>query len=173
MSNLEKIQKGMRVFQILTKIVLVFACVGLVLTSVAAILVAAGVLTAENQFLHFLSATAEMSKGQLTASLTAAACSLLLGGACTAYAYRYFTLELKEGTPFTNAGANRIKQLGILTVVLSFVSTLVRDVLYEAAGLPEWSRADFSGGIVPGILLILLAVVVRYGAELEEKSKGR
>lgn len=44
MSSLEKIQKGMRVFQILSKIVLIFAVVGVVLTSIAAVLVAADVL---------------------------------------------------------------------------------------------------------------------------------
>lgn len=43
MSNLEKIQKGMRVFQILSKIVLVFAIVGVALTSIAAVLVAADI----------------------------------------------------------------------------------------------------------------------------------
>ena len=40
MSNLDKIQKGMRVLQILSKIILIRAIVGLVLTSVGAILVA-------------------------------------------------------------------------------------------------------------------------------------
>ena len=34
MSNLEKIQKGMRVLQILSKIILIFAVVGVVLTSI-------------------------------------------------------------------------------------------------------------------------------------------
>lgn len=43
MSNLEKIQKGMRVLQILSKIVLVFAIVGVALTSIAAVLVAADI----------------------------------------------------------------------------------------------------------------------------------
>ena len=40
MSNLDKIQKGMRVLQILSKIIFILAIVGLVLTSVGAILVA-------------------------------------------------------------------------------------------------------------------------------------
>lgn len=75
MSNLEKIQKGMRVFQILSKIVLVFAIVGVALTSIAAVLVAADI-------------------------------SLLFGG------------------------------------------------------------------VTPGICLLLLAMVMRYGAELEQKTKG-
>ena len=53
MSNLEKIQKVMRVLQILSKIILILAIVGLVMTSVGAILVASDVLNTENQFLHF------------------------------------------------------------------------------------------------------------------------
>ncbi len=53
MSNLEKIQKGMRVLQILSKIVLVFAIVGVALTSIAAVLVAADVLNEENQAKRF------------------------------------------------------------------------------------------------------------------------
>ncbi|MCU6687680.1 hypothetical protein OCV99_14290 [Dorea acetigenes] len=52
----------------------------------------------ENQFLHFLSVTAEMSKAQMIGILTVAAVSVLFGGILTAFAYRYFTAELKEGT---------------------------------------------------------------------------
>lgn len=173
MSNLEKIQKGMRVFQILSKIILVFACVGVILTSVAATLVATDVLNTENRFLHFLSVTAELSKGQFVGILTAAAISLLLSGILTAFAYRYFTAELKEGTPFTNAGADRINQLGIMTVILSVISMCITDGIYEKINRAEWNRFDDAGGIMLGICLILLAMVVRYGAELEERSKGK
>ena len=167
MSNLEKIQKGMRVLQILSKIILIFAVVGVVLTSIGATLVATDVLNMENQFLHFLSVTAEISKGQLVGTLTAAAISLLFGGIITAFAYRYFTAELKEGTPFTNAGAERIKQLGIMEIVLSVISMGIMDGIYEKIGLTEWNRFDDAGGITIGICLILLAIVIRYGAELE------
>lgn len=86
----------------------------------------------ENQFLHFLTATAEISKGQLVGTLTSAAISLLFGGIITAFTYHYFTAELKEGTPFTNAG-----------------------------------------GITVGICLILLAAVIHYGAELEQKARTK
>jgi hypothetical protein len=155
MSNLEKIQKGMRVLQILSKIILIFAVVGVVLTSIGATLVATDVLNMENQFLHFLSVTAEISKGQLVGTLTAAAISLLFGGIITAFAYRYFTAELKEGTPFTNAGAERIKQLGIMEIVLSVISMGIMDGIYEKIGLTEWNRFDDAGGITIGICLIL------------------
>lgn len=168
MSNLEKIQKGMRVLQILSKIILIFAIVGVVLASIGAALVASDVLNMENQFLHFLSVTAEMSKGQLVGTLAAAAASLLFSGILTAFAYRYFTAELKEGTPFTNAGADRIKQLGIIEIALSVISMWIIDGIYENIGLAEWNRFDDAGSITFGIFLIAISVIVRYGAEQEQ-----
>lgn len=173
MSNLEKIQKGMKEFQILSKIILVFACVGVALASIGATLVAADVLNMENQFLHFLSVTAEMSKEQMIGILTAAAVSLLFGGIPTAFAYRYFTAELKEGTPFTTAGADSIKQLGIMGIALPVISMWIIDGIYENIGLEQWNRFDDAGSITIGICLILLAMVIRYGAELEQKNKGK
>lgn len=170
MSNLEKVQKGMRVFQILTKIVLVFGIVGTALTSIAAVLVASNVLNAENQFLRFLFVSAEMSRGQLVGILIAADVSLLSGSILSAYACCYFSAELKEGTPFTDAGAGRIKQLGIITIVLSVISAGIADVVYEKINLSEWNRFDDAGGITLGICLILLSMVVRYGAELEQRN---
>jgi len=128
MSNLEKIQKGMRVLQILSKVILIFAVVGVAFISIGAVLVASDVLNTENQFLHFLSVAAEINKGQLVGTLIAAAASLLFGGIITAFVYRYFTAELKESTPFTDADS-----------------------------------------IIFGICLIMLAMVVHYGAELERK----
>ena len=173
MTNLEKIQKVMRVLQILSKIILIFAIVGVILASIGATLVASDVLNTENQFLHFISGTAEMSKGQIVGTLTAAAVSLLFGGIITAFVYRYFTAELKEGTPFTNAGADKIKQLGIIEIVLSVISMGIVDGIYEKIGLAEWNRFDDAGGITLGICLILLAMVVRYGAELEQKTRTK
>lgn len=112
-----------------------------------------------------------MSKGQLVGILTAAAISLLSGGILTAFAYRYFTAELKEGAPFTNAGADRIKQLGIMEIALSVIPMWVIDGIYENIGLAEWNRFDDAGGIMLGICLILLSMIVRYGAELEQRVK--
>ena len=81
MSNLEKIQKVMRVLQILSKILLILAIVGLILTSVGAILVALGVLNIE----YFLFAAPEITQRQLVGTLLAAATSLLLSGIFTVF----------------------------------------------------------------------------------------
>ena len=172
MNNLEKIQKGMRVLQILSKIILILAIAGLVLTSVGAILVASDVLNTENRVIHFLLAAAGITKGQLIGTLLAASVSLLLSGIFTAFVYRCFTAELKEGTPFTNAGADRIKQLGIMQIVLAVVSAAIIDGIYEKMGLSSWNRFDDAGSITLGICLILIAAVVRYGAELEHRKQS-
>lgn len=173
MNNLEKIQKTMRVLRMLCKILSIFACAGAVLASIAAILVAADVLNAGNQFLHFLSATAGIRKGQLVGVLTAAACSLLIDGMLAVFACRYFTAELKEGTPFTNTGADRIKSLGIMTIVLSIVSACITDGIYGIINLAGWDRFDGAAGVTLGICLLLLVAVARYGAELEHQNKEK
>ena len=172
MSNLEKIQKGMRVLKTLSKIILIFAIVGLALTSVGAILVASDEVNTENQFFHFLFAAAEITKGQLIGTLLAETTSLLLSGIFMAFVYRYFTAELKEETPFTNTGADRIKQLGIMQIVLALVSAAITDAIYDKINLSDWNRFDGVNSIVLGICLILIATVVRYGAELEHRKQS-
>ena len=77
----------MRVLQTLSKIILILAIVGLVMTSVRAILVASDVLNTENQFLHFLPAAAEITKGQLIGTLLAAAPVLWAGRRAVLHAH--------------------------------------------------------------------------------------
>lgn len=65
-----------------------------------------------------------------------------------------------------------MKQLGIVTIMVSFVSSFVFDGIYHVFHLAEeWNRYDDAGGITFGICLILLSMVVRYGAELEHKTR--
>lgn len=168
---LEKIQKGMRVFQILFKIIIIFQYLGIALTSVAAMLVATDVLNNGNKFLNFVEVAAEINKEQIVGSLVATAIYLLFLCILSTFTYRYFTLELKEGTPFTNVGADKVKQLGIITIVISLISTWIIDIIYEMINISEGNRFDDAGGIVFGIFLILLSTVIRYGAELEQEKK--
>ncbi len=170
MNHLDKIQKGMNVLQILSKILLIVAYMGAALTLAGGILVAAGVLNTENQFLHFISDIAGVTTDQLTGILIAAAVSMLSGGILATCAERYFAAEQKEGTPFTNAGADRVKRLGILTIIISLVSVCITEGIYEAIRLADWNKFDDAGGVLIGICLILLSAVFRYGAELEQKD---
>lgn len=171
MSNLEKIQKGMKGLQIIFRIILVLMAVGVILTSVAAVLVASDVLNVENQFFHLLSDTAGMSKKHLVGILAAAGIALLFGCVIILLSHNYCLAELKEGTPFTNAGADRIRRLGIITIVVSLVSSFVAEGICKIMGLTEWDTFGSGVDITFGICLILLSVVFRYGAELEQKIK--
>lgn len=60
-----------------------------------------------------------------------------------------------------------------MEIVLSVISMGIMDGIYEKIGLTEWNRFDDAGGITIGICLILLAIVIRYGAELEQKSRTK
>lgn len=74
---------------------------------------------------------------------------------------------MKDGTPFTTTGADKIKQLGIMQIILSILSMSIIDGIYEKIHLTEWNRFDDANSIILGICLILIAMVVRYGSELE------
>ena len=168
---LEKIQKGMRAFQILFKIIMIFQYVGIALTSIAAMLVATDVLNNGNKFLNFVEVAAEINKEQIVGSLVATAIYLLFLCILSTFTYRYFTHYLKECTPITNILAHKVKQLGNITIVISLISTWIIDIIYEMINISEGNRFDDAGGIVFGIFLILLSTVIRYGAELEQEKK--
>lgn len=80
------------------------------------------------------------------------------------FATRYFRRELARGNPFTLSGAEKIKRLGIITVVAGIVQGIIL----------RFMLSDFIGGfIVLGIMFIAMSVIFRYGAELrEEKEKN-
>lgn len=71
--------------------------------------------------------------------------------------------RLHSGTPFTNAGANRVKQLGIFTIVLSVISVSVADFIYERIHLSAWNMFDDGGSVTLGICLLLLIVSIIQG----------
>lgn len=48
---------------------------------------------------------------RIVGTMIASTSSLLLGGIITAFGYRYFKERLKDGTPFTNAGADRMVKI--------------------------------------------------------------
>ena len=48
----------------------------------------------------------------------------------------------------------------------------ITDFIYERIHLSSWNMFDDGGSVTLGICLLLLAMVIRYGAELEHKAKG-
>ena len=56
-----------------------------------------------------------------------------------------------------------------MQIILAVVSAAITDGIYEKISLSDWNRFDDAGSITLGICLILIAMVVRYGAELEHR----
>lgn len=95
----------------------------------------------------------------------------LADGTLLLLAFRYFKAEQADGTPFTHSGADQIKRLGIRTIVLPLVATILSAVFCELFGLSQAmvDRGNLAG-VFMGIVLILASLVFRYGAELEAKA---
>lgn len=176
MRSLETIQKTFRVLQILTKIAMILS---FVFAGLAALGTLCGVvwynggtvIGADRELMYTLTASGSLTKmiGILLADTIAA----LTDGILFAFAYRYFKSEQADGTPFTHRGAEQIKRLGIRTIVLPLVATILSAVVCAVFGLPQndgnyWSNAP---DLAMGIVLILAGIIFRYGADLEEIAK--
>lgn len=170
MSNLEKIQKVMKIFQILTKIIIVASFIAIAFTLIVA---SVSLMTDQLPFYELLQgllieANLTIDNHDIAIILLCESVVLILGAIEAICVYRYIKLELSEGTPFTKTGAKMVRKLGILFIVIDLLSAIFCTAMDKFWFLPE--RIDNSGGMIVGFVLIFLALVMRYGAELEEQS---
>lgn len=178
MKSLQTVQKTMRVFQILTKVAMILSYVwaGLAALGLLCALVWSGggtVAGAEQELLYALTETGGLK--EMTALLLTETVAALLDGILMTFAYQYLKAEQAEGTPFTQSGADKIKRLGIRTIVLSVVSQAVVELVFAAFEMNASAFRDQgdSFGVTVGVVMILASLIFRYGAELEEgKSKA-
>lgn len=174
MKSLQTIQKTFRVFQILTKIAMIlsFVCAGLTaLGLLCGIVWQRGGIVIGAELDELLELTVTGNLTEMIGVLLVDTILALTDGMLLVFAHRYFTAEQKDGTPFTQRGAERILRLGILTIVLPLVAAIVSAVVCEVLQLSlnvvnDWGNQD---SITMGIILILASLIFRYGAELEEK----
>ena len=68
-----------------------------------------------------------------------------------------------------------MKCLGILLIVLPAVATILVGVLHGIIDLTQIEVADVGNGtsVMLGIMLILVSLILRYGAEMEENRDAR
>ena len=173
MNNLEKIQKTMKVFQTLTKIVLVFSFVAIAFTLVAGSVSLMADKLPFGELLQRLLIEADrtIDNREIGIALLCESVVLIFGAIEAICVCRYFKLELSEGTPFTETGAKSITKLGILFIVVDILSAAFSSAMEKFAFVSE--GIDNGGGIGIGICLILLAMVVRYWSnEAEQNNAG-
>lgn len=88
------------------------------------------------------------------------------------FAAKYFANELKAGTPFTNAGANELRRLGILTICLPLGSALIAEITggiiagFMNISTNSLGEISYGGNAVTlGIMFIVVSVICRFGTE--------
>lgn len=90
-------------------------------------------------------------------------------------AQKYFKFEIKEGTPFTFEGAKKLKNFGIVAIVLPLVGSIITEGVIIALSManPEalMGEISFTASIGTGVMAILIALVFKHGAELNEVQK--
>lgn len=111
-----------------------------------------------------------MSYKQAICTLLSDAIFAFTSGFLYLFAWNYFKLEQDEGTPFTYNGANKMRSLGIKVIVMPLVAVIISAVIYGCLKVENPAYDNNAISVVLGIVLILISLVFRYGAELEMKA---
>ena len=177
MKALNTIQKLCKIGRVLSKIIFIFCLVGGILC-VAGILCLAfipeGFKIGEVTIRGLIESNAEVSVGTC---YTAAAMGIVLcaGEAVLAkIAERYFRNEVAAGTPFTEKGADEMKRLGICTICIPIGTAIIAAIVFAVMKLSlkdvaDLRFADFVS-IGLGVMFIVMSLLCRYGASLENKK---
>lgn len=173
MKSLETVQKTFKVFQILVKVARTLCIVGALICAgflIFAIIYNSGGqafgLFGENLLLFPEGTDVKQAIGELIVSmitLTADAVLLVFAGG-------YLKAEQADGTPFTESGAERLKKLGIRCIyipIAAIIISVIPAVIFDASVLDE---LDNLPSVILGVVLILISLIFRYGAELEAKN---
>ena len=171
MKTLGTIQKTFRVFMNLAKAVAIlsFVMAGLVLLVAGCGMVwRNGGRVIDLQMEDMLSMTGAVGVDQMIGLTLVDGVFALTSGVLSWMAHLYLKHEQADGTPFTMDGANRLKRLGIRMIVLSLVAEIVAEVVHACFRMSR-QGAWCDGYVLLGVVLILTSLVLRYGAELEQK----
>lgn len=173
MKSLENIQKTCGVFQILTKVAMIvcFVNVGfLVLGMICGIVVSSTGAAIPGNMETLYKLTASTSFLDMIGTMLAETVLILTDALLFAYGYKYLSQELKDDTPFTETGAAMVRKLGIKLIVMPIVAIAIAATIYATFGI-DAAEIDNGTSVVMGIALILVSLILSYGAELEQNNK--
>lgn len=180
MKTLKTIQTLSKIGKIVSKVVYICCIVGFsgCIFGIIALAVGADVVKIGGVTLDvLLKREADVSLSTLY-TVIASAMPLCAGGAALAkIAERYFSHELKDGTPFSAEGAKELLMLGIWIIVIPLCSVVVANIVQEimAAVMTDVVKTKLEGwtSVGLGIAFIVMAIMCRYGYELSSKSDDK
>lgn len=120
---------------------------------------------------------AEMSLPGMYAAMSVGAVFCAAEAVLSKFAEAYFKKELADGTPFTLQGSKELLRLGILAIALPLAAITVYSIGVAVASqaYPEIEKLSLDGfsSVGLGVMLIVLSLFCRHGAELAEgKMEG-
>ena len=171
MEQLQKIQKTAHVFEILTKIAYIFSIVGAVLCAVGALCALAYASGGQVFSLFGEPITIFSTTRPMTDTMAIMLADFVMESILLSFALRYLKAEQAAGTPFTQAGADQLKKLGIRCIWMPIVAMVVVSVIGVCYDVENIGGDSNLPSLITGVVLILASMVFRYGAALEEKCK--
>lgn len=170
MKTLETIQKTCKVFHILAKIAMILSFVWAGLSAAGVVFGLIWHMAGEmpGGFVETIWSAQYGDALKVSGLLISDFVFGVTDGLLFYFAYRYFKRELSEGTPFTEAGANQVKSLGIKTIVMPLVAVIISAVIYACFDLSLADNFSNLASVVLGIALILVSLILRHRAEIRE-----
>ena len=171
MNDLKAIQQTFRVFLRLTHAAKILCIVGAVLSGVGALCMMTSYYGGHVFDLFgkpVVTFHPDPSWKQQSVELLAASIRMITNCILLAFAQDYLKTEQSDGTPFTMAGAEKLKNLGIRCIWIPIAAIVIAVTAAVWLGEESIGEAGNAFSITTGIVLILASKIFRYGAELEQ-----
>lgn len=175
--------KSLKIIQTVSKVAKIISKVVFICCSVGASGCALGLITLDLGIQNLTLFGDKLSvviyeKSGLTVNAMILACAsglILCTAECvvSAFAEKYFSNELRAGTPFTYEGSKEILRLGILTMAIPLGAEILCGIvngffsIFSEENTPAFETSTDSSLIIGGMFL-LASVIFKYGAELRE-----
>ena len=179
MKTLKTIQLLAKIGAILSKIIFVFCIVGFCFNVIGIIGLAVGlsdVRIGDVTLKSLIENEAGLSLGALYAELAVGAIVTATEAVLSKFAAHYFDREQADGTPFTLGGAKELMRHGILTICLSLgaeiLAHIVHGILARSMTGVGPLETGTSSSVAFGVMMLIVALICRYGAEREENRDG-
>ncbi len=171
---LQKIQKVLNVFRILTTIYMVCAFVA------AGFLLVFGIIgLADAETLLFKMGDIKVYlptviSDELTsgAACIAESIAYIFLGILAALIVRFLKKEKADGTPITEKCADRLKSLGIAALVCTGASSIVQSAVLSAAKIDSTVTVTELDEILLGISFIIFSMIIRYAAQSMKQTEN-
>ena len=176
MDSLKTIQKTFRIFLRLTHAAKILCVVGAVLSGVGALCVMTSYYGGHIFDLFGKPVVIfhpDTNWKQQYVELLAVSIRMIANCILLAFAQDYLKTEQSDGKPFTLAGAKKLKNLGIRCIWIPIVAIVVAVTVAVWLGEEGIGEAGNAFSITTGIILILVSMIFRYGAELEQQLHGK